>query len=506
MTAPNKIDSNVTGLAFAEETTPGVLPGTPIWRALEPNSYADFGGDITTSARAPINASRQRQKGTITDMTATLGFNHDFLQNALTRLIQSFFFAAAREKSDTQTLAGVTVAVASATTTTYTAAAGFTHKAKDLVLASGFTNAGNNGLKLLSLATATTLTTTGLTAEAAPPAAARVRTVGVEFASADINVVLVGTTAVTLASTVYDFTTLGLTLGEWVYVGGDATATHFVNNAPGFARVSGIAAHVLSFDDTTWTPVNETGTGLTIRMFFGTVIRNEKTPALIVQKSNQFERSLGNDGVGTQTEYVLGAVGNDLTLTIPQASKLSADLAFVGFDAEQRTGTTGPKAGTRVPVVQEDAYNTTSDVVRLRLAVVDPTKINNAALVGYVTEGKLTVGNGVTPDKAIGTLGGFDVSAGDFTVGGSLTAYFTSVAAVAAVRANSDICFNAIVAAQNAGFVFDAPLLSIAGGRATVEKDKPIMLPLTNSAFESPNGYTLMYCNFGYLPTVAMPV
>lgn len=506
MTTPNKIDSNTTGLAFAEETTPGVLPGTPIWRALEPNSYADFGGNISTVARTPINASRQRQKGTITDMTAALGFNHDFLQNALTRLIQSFFFAAAREKSDTQTLAGVTVAVASTTTTTYVAAAGFTHKAKDLVLASGFTNAGNNGLKLLSLASGTTLTTTGLTVEAAPPATARVQTVGVEFASADVNVVLVGTTAVTLVATVYDFTTLGLTLGEWVYVGGDATATHFVDNAPGYARVSGIALHTLSFDQTTWTPANETGTALTIRMFFGTVVRNEKTAALIVQKSNQFERSLGNDGVGTQTEYVLGAVGNDLTLTIPQANKLSADLAFIGFDVEQRTGTVGPKAGTRVAVVQEDAYNSSSDVVRLRLAVVDPAVINNAALVGYVTDGKITVGNGVTPDKAVGVLGGFDVSAGDFTVGGSVTAYFSTIAAIAAIRANADIGFNAIMAAQNAGFVFDAPLMSIAGGRATVEKDKPIMIPLENSAFESPNGYTLMYCNFSYLPTVAMPV
>lgn len=500
----DKIDSNTTALAYAEETSSGVLPGTPIWRSLEPNSYADFGGAITTVARTPINLSRQRQKGAITDMDASLGFNHDFLQHALTRLMQSFFFAAAREKSDTQTLAGVTVAIASATTTTYTAAAGFTHKAKDLVFASGFTNAGNNGLKLLSLATGTVLTTTGLTAEAAPPAAARVQTVGVEFASADADIALVGTTAVNLVTAVYDLTTLGLTVGEWVYLGGDTVGTTFTNNS-GFARVSAIAAHALSFDNTTWTAANETGTGKTVRMFFGKVLRNESTAALVVQKSNQFERSLGSDGVGTQTEYVLGAVGNEMTLSIPTATKLSVDLSFVGYDVEHRSGTTGPKSGTRVAVVQEDAYNTSSDVVRLRLAVVDPTAINNAALVGYVSEGKISVGNGVTPNKAVGTLGGFSVSAGDFTVGGSLTAYFTSIAAVAAIRANSDICFNAILAAQNVGFVFDMPLMSISGGRVNVEKDKPIMLPLENSAFENPNGYTLMYCNFPYLPTAAMP-
>ena len=39
----NKIDSNVTGLAFAEETSPKVLDANPVFYQLEPNSYDDFG-------------------------------------------------------------------------------------------------------------------------------------------------------------------------------------------------------------------------------------------------------------------------------------------------------------------------------------------------------------------------------------------------------------------------------------------------------------------------------
>ena len=505
---PIKQDSNLTGLAFAEEATLRTLPGSPVWFALEPNSYSDFGGQLATVARNPINPTRQRKKGTVTDLDASGGFNQDLTMSNLTRLLQGFFFADIHEKPTSSPMNGTHVAMTAiaAAADDYTAASGLptTILAGSLVYASGFGVAANNGVKVANAtSTGTAISVSdSLTDEASPPAAAKVEMVGFQFDSGTSAIAMVGNIA-TFTDSTKDLTTLGLVVGEWVYLGDDTAGNRFANNA-GFARISAIAAGTLTFDKVSWTAVNEAGTAKTIRMYFGNFLRNEPDAANIVRRTYNLERQLGADDNGTMSEYLVGAVANELTLNVPQADKVTADLSFVALDNEQFDGLTGIKSGTRVAAPSEEALNTSSNFARIHLSLVDATDSTVAALFAYATDMSVSVNNNVSPLKAIGTLGGFDTTAGTFEVGGNLTAYFATVDAVQAVRSNSDVTLDMVMVKANRGIVVDLPLIALGDGRLAVELNQAITLPLETNAAQHPTlGYTLLMQFFPYLPDYA---
>lgn len=503
-----KIDSNETGLAFAEEVlgTPGVLPVTPDWWPLEPNEYDDFGGEFTLLARRPINPSRQRKKGSITDLDASGGFNQDLTNTNTQRILQGFMYASFREKPN--------AVVTEVTATGYEVADETIFAANMIVLASGFTNAANNGLKVLSGidAGSSEARTGGLVVEGAPPADAKIVVVGYQAAAGTLDVVTTGAFATITSTAGVNFTTLGLIAGEFIFVGGDGAGLAFTNPANnGFKRLRSVAAGALVIDKSVAAMIAEASTTETVQLFFGRVLKNE-LGNLIVRRSYQVERQLGAPDTAqpnmNQAEYLVGAFGNEMTINIEQADKINCDFSFVALDNQQRSASLGLKSGNRKTIEEADAYNTSTDFNTMRLAIYNGADEAPAPLFAHLLDLAVSINNNVSVNKAVAVLGGFDVTLGIFEVSAEITAYFSTVEAVAAVRNNEDVTLHAAIAKDNAGFVIDIPLAALGDGRLEVEIDEPITLPLAMDAATAvklnPNtDYTMLWVFFDYLPSVA---
>lgn len=626
-----KVDSNTTGLSVAEEVCAKQLPTLaedgyiPVWRALEPNEYDDFGAELSTTAREPISATRQRSKGTPVDLDAEGGFTQDFTQHNTNVLLPGFFFANFHEKPTTKPIHrenGLQLAVTAATAATdrYTIAAGVLDRGfrvGQLVLVSGFTNAANNGLKLIDEVADTYIGVGDGVVDEVPVGEVIITVVGEQFAASAVSMAVTGNRGtltmgtpavaatavltveaaenadpgdtVTIGDVVYTFvdttpdaegevliggsrvvtatnlrnTINGLSTltdahplvsatdngagvvtitartpgtvgngivtaedgdhlswggntaggtgvsflsllaraGEWVYLGGDTGLLTFVDNQ-GYARIDTITNAAITFDKTTWDVVAEAAGSFTIQLFTGSFLQNESDPDLIFTHYYQFERTFGANG---GTEYLLGNVANELTLNLDLADKITVELGFVAAEQETRTTAEGRKEGDHVDVLSEDAFNTTSDVFRYRLSLVDTADSNPLPFFGYITEGTITIDNNVSSVKVIGAMGGIDVSVGNFDVGGEITALFTDVTAIRAIRQNQSVTADLIVAKLNHGFVYDIPLATLGGGRPEIELNEPVTLPLEKFGARNPKGYTASYTAFDYLPDAAMP-
>lgn len=493
--AADKQDANLVGLYKIREASLGVTPATGVWATREPNSFDDLGGDYTKVARRPFSPSRQRKKGQLTDLDADGGYNEDLTQHNMQSEFEEFFFANIRPTgvADPSGVSG----------TQYTVGTGHGIQTGSLVKASGFAIAGNNGIKEITTAGSTTLTASGLTIEASPPADAVIKEVGFAFATADVDITVSGGRCI-LGSTLADFTTMPLLAGGWVFLNYDGDNV-------GYARigVDGIAANSLTFDKTTWTPVADDGTGVDAVIYFSDILRNEPDPDDIVRFSSTFERTLGRDDDGVQSENLTGAIASEMTWTSPLANLVSIDMAYMALRSKTRTGAEGPlsarASNSRARALNEEAFNTSSNVYRLRMAVVSDDTLNPTPYFARVTEWNGTINNNVSGAKAQGVLGSFDMVVGNFDFDLELTAYFSTVAAIRAVESNDSVTFDAIYAKQNAGIYIDLPLLTLGGGRLEIEQDAAIMLPLESPAAESPFGHTALIGWFPYLPDVAMP-
>ncbi len=509
VTPANKVDSNVVATYMALESNAiGVLPGASgadaIWYGLEPNSFSDFGGNNTLLSRSFITNTRQRTKGTIVDLEAGGGLQIDLTQRNHLDIARGFMFADYHYKG----ISPITAVAAGE----FTVDDGTQFPVGSIVKASYLLDPANLVPLTVTAVAGDDVSVTGAVVEpgAISPIASLER-VGVTAASGDLTIDVSGTLPA-LESTTLDLTTLGLITGDFVFIGGDAVGNQFANAANnGFKRVRTVSANSITFDKSNEAMVTDAGTGKSIQLYLGRFLKNEKG-SLIKRFTYQIERQLGAYDLDLpneiQAEYLTGSLFNEMTLNVATADKITADLTVLSLNNEYRAGAVGPKIGERVEAPGEDPFNTSTDIPIYHLAVIEPGVEAPGPLFAYVTDFSFSVNNNLQVNKAIGVLGGFDVTAGTFEVMASMEAYFNNIAAAQAVKENRDVTLHTAICGPNNGIVIDFPLLGLGDGRLNVELNEAIKIPLESEAATGKKinpglDYTLGMVFFDYLPAMA---
>lgn len=507
--------TNNTNLAVARESAFGTLPGSPTWYTVERNSISSAGSEISTVARDPIQKRRSARKGAISDLDSGIEFEMDFIVSTFLYFAEAILMSvqpnddAIFEGLASVTGTGYTIPSASAAT-----AALLQYGAtgpKSLVYARGFSTTANNGLKILGAdvaATDTEITVSGLTAEASPPSNCLVELAGVEANTSDLSMTVSGTT-VTLTSgngggTAIDFTTLGLTVGQFIHIGGDTADQVFTTGGSGFIRVTSIAAGTLIGDKAAGALVTDAGTNQEIRLLFGRFYRDLATDnADFLTRFHRFEREFPDLSTGPADayEYMQGNLLNTWQLSLPLTDKSTMTFAFVGKDTPVPTTSRATNAASQLSPVSVAAQGTSDSesVRRLRITDTDET-----VLVTDFKSATINVGHDVTGEKIIGTLGPASMNRGNLSATTEIQFLLASENPTARIRNNTTVTFEAILKNDDGVVAIDYPSATIGGGSLDEPRNETMLQNATLTAFEDATlGYVTSHSYIPYVPALS---
>lgn len=475
-----RVLTNNTSLQVAVEESVGVLPASPDWELLEPNSIGTYGATITTVAREPISRNRQRRKGTIVDLESAVDFEADLIVSHFDAFIEGFIFANYIGNGDRDPSA--------VSATEYTVDSGTTIPDNAIVRGVNFGVEANNGLHLTAgTSTATTIVAAGLSIEAAPPAAARVEIAGLEGDVSDITVTVSGS-VITIGSTSLDFTTFtGLVAGAFIHIGGTASANRFFDSPStdnsGFVRVVSVTANTIVVDKAITTFVTDAGTGKQIQIFLGRFVKNVPTnDANFLERSYHFEAEypgLAANGTDSMYSYAKGNFCNSMAVTLPLTAKSTIQFGFIGTDTDNPTETRATNADAPTEPSRTGAFNTVSDCTRLRITDVDET--------GITTDFKsatITFNNNVSPEKVLCTLGAAYMNFGNMEVDIEAELMFTDSAVVEAIRNNTTVTMDFGVKNDDGVIMFDIPSMTLGGGNTSYPVNESVLISTSSQAFQ----------------------
>jgi hypothetical protein len=498
-------DSNLTALRVAKEASFGVAPTNPVFKEIRRTSDA-IAFTPTNEVTNEIDSTRQvndlintgRDAGgdmatelSIENMDSFLEglFCNNWLRTPEVANGAHWEYGASATRISAISATTITIAATSVLSGSVNNATGTAFVAGHLLRLTGV--AAGNGLYRVSASGATSITIAGGPTDAAPAATAKVKVVGFEGASGDIAATITSGSALT--STVLNFTTLGLMVGQWVKISAEGGAYSFntaANN--GYARISAISATRLSFDITQGIFAADTGTGKTIRVYFGDTIRNGTT-----QFTYRLEKQYSLSNVANYS-YASGQQPSSLALAAATRGIVTATVSWMGSDLTAPSPTRDTGAVTE-PISTNSVLDGSNSV---------PMIIEAGAVLGapnYVSGFAFTLDNGLRAQNGIGSPGAIGLGMGRVNITGTLTTYFGDISLLNKLRnvtaSGATIAFRD--AANSCAEIWDIPRLKYTSGFPDVSGiDTDLMTPLGFQALRDlANGrdYTLMLSRFDYL-------
>jgi len=501
-----RVDVESITLKFADESSVGVLPGSPIWHEAEPDDIPQSGAEITLTARNPMSKNRQEQEPIVTDEDSGVEYVTDATMTSMMLWLDKFMYAQYTNwdliwRGIVVAATGYTIPAASANQAgkVQWAAGGV----ESLFFARGYATAANNGIKVITAdlgAAGTELTVSGLTAEAVPPANARVDIAGARFSTSDLALTVSGTTATLVsAADIADWSTLGLFAGQEIHVGG-LTASEQFSAGAGPARIASISGATLNLDKIDPDLLTDPGTGDTVDILFGQFVRNVAVDANAdgtrYQDTTQHsEISYPRSGTTTFYQYNAGLSANSIQLDVPLTDKVVMTVGMIGTTADDLT-VTQKATGTLIQPVAKTAFNTGANIANLRtdaIATADAVCFKSLSI---------TMTNNGSPEKCLGTQGATNVNVGKFNLILEAQAWLTGLDMVNAIKGNTTVTMDwQFINAQGA-IAFDLPSVKLGGGGKEFPRNQTVLINTTARAFEDATfGHSIGISTFAAYPT-----
>lgn len=453
--------SNFNRIGVIREVTPGTIPANPAFQVVR------ITNDGLTAKPKTVVSKEKRSDGNRVDVAVVGKEIAGTLDAEMSYASHDLFIEEVQRATFVKSYEVNGITSVAAGTGVYTVPdQGSTIPVGSYVKITGCTNAANNGFFPVTAATATSITTgnAASVAEAAPPAASRLKAVGFQaVAAGNISATAGATNTISVTGT--NPTTIGLVPGMWFQALNFATAA---NN--GWYRVKSIAGagpYTITCDKVPTGFATDTAAGVKVVLAFTDYVRNGTSYLTHTTERAQL------DLAQPIYDYRKGDRTDSLAWDLTTQAIMGVKLSFLAMD-HVPWSTTQVAGATAVAASTSPVMNTSSNVGAVAEALSELVGGTQNVPLG----GKVTLKSNLRARAALGTAALAGTGAGTLDATGEINLYLDTPSILAKVMANTASAFyTRMQDANGSGYVLDMPTIKYTDGDAPTGAENTDVTP-----------------------------